>query len=1154
MSQLRAITLYYQVVDSCKVVSNYVKAQDETVYEKSGNRALEVGKLRESLVARREYSRASTFMQLELTLVQGLEMKASVGASLGLCSVMEQTQNKPLLFRSARLGRQLSSILANVIPQMGEQASQHSAELLRQIFPQMEAQCPGTSLDLAVKLVRDSPSTEDDKSRKYMDLSNVASKRRDFSKANQALIRARDAAQKNWHQCKTLPSGRAALQHLHDVHTAYIDLHRRNTGMAFFESAGVADYLTTLSVHYKDHHMILRIFEDFQGRYVDFGIPIQQERMFDLAATAAQKLALKEQSQLYSRLHSKWLKQCPFSDQWGKLTESALSDPDQYLRQIFGGAEDPIDWGSNALQLIIAWAKIEGEKGLLTTDALKELFGFAQKDEQDDKHESFLQYIEELDFEEAARSLYGDPDEPTPSATFLDIMQRLRDWLNLPDRPPSQAARLDTAKIIMISRLHRHRLHLASKGLPDTNNTSGYSEEQKMLDAIEKLEDAVGGGVGDQSDRQTASRIQTTLTKCYVPEAVNKLLISDEELQSRIADCVGLVSKYANGGRRFLEYHSLLQQSRLQWQRYFLFKSVPPDSSLEVLERAEILFNDTRKQILTPDPADLFSATINLTEEFMSQEHSKMGIMASFMSFLENIEASQKAQRQGALDMKFDDLALHTYKRFLKWTHRSKGRGLIDLLYFDAEMVQDLVETSSNDRGNPIASRVESDLPSSAETFHIAENIPLQDETEQTEPSTNRLTPIVFSKDVTDNTIVSSAMINEMLSKVGDNVVLVDIINVAYLGKGGSQAVLYRKDTTILPIPLPDITFEAVDRWVEKNLGTQEKSIKKPLREEDYASALQELTPLLMPLFNPNLPQSIKAEEVIIFCLTGALHRIPIHAVPINGAPLIESHPVAYCQSLTTMYHAYGAVCKFQRSTPGIESLAIVPSYEKPWMNEAEAEQRVLEEIEGISRGLNAKSCSGSDLTKETVQNALSDCAHVLYFGHVRYNSKSPVRSALLLNESAYKDPSLEKPGSEGLTVRDLFKIQLHKPALATIIGCESGQALVSDSDDVLGLPSALLFAGASAIISTLWRIDPDDGANFAAEFHHALHRQQVSWKTDEKSADQGSGLKSCVNLARAMHEAVKILRQRGEEKNAAYHWAAFYLTGFWLFPPLASK
>lgn len=94
-------------------------------------------------------------------------------------------------------------------------------------------------------------------------------------------------------------------------------------------------------------------------------------------------------------------------------------------------------------------------------------------------------------------------------------------------------------------------------------------------------------------------------------------------------------------------------------------------------------------------------------------------------------------------------------------------------------------------------------------------------------------------------------------------------------------------------------------------------------------------------------------------------------------------------------------------------------------------------------------------------------------------------------------------------------------------------------------------FVGASTIVSTLWPMDPDDGPNFAAKIYHAFHGQQVNGETDEKSFDQESGLKSGVSLARVIHEAVKVLRQRGGKKNAAYHWAAIYRSGFWLFPKL---
>ena len=70
-------------------------------------------------------------------------------------------------------------------------------------------------------------------------------------------------------------------------------------------------------------------------------------------------------------------------------------------------------------------------------------------------------FIEALDVEEAAEGLYDDLDRPTPSAA---IMQRRKDWLYPPDNPPSQAARLYPAKLIISSRWHRYRFYLARTG------------------------------------------------------------------------------------------------------------------------------------------------------------------------------------------------------------------------------------------------------------------------------------------------------------------------------------------------------------------------------------------------------------------------------------------------------------------------------------------------------------------------------------------------------------------------------------------------------------------------------------------------------------------------------------------------------------------
>ena len=1158
MEQLRAITLYYQVVNSCEIVSNFVKAQDGTIFpESGGNRASEVQRIRESLIARKKYSRASVFMQMELNLVQDPAVRASVGAALGLCNVMQQTQNHVLLFRAAKLSRQLSGILSNLNPQVGEQVSQQSTIILERMFPRMEDQCPANAFDVAISLMNNPSLTEGEKYSQLLHLSNIARKRQDLTRVNQALVAARDAAHKHWLQCRNLPSGPAALQNLNDFHRRFIDFHRNDTGMAFFESAGVNDCMSTLSMYYKDNHGLLRTFQAFQDRYNDFALPTHQEQRFDKAMKAAKELAMEAQLQRYSTQHFAWFKKCPFVDQGGSLTESTLSDPDHYMRHISVGAEDPIEWGNNAVALILSLAKMECRRGLLTLGALRELFGFALESEIDEEPDSFLERFKQLDFEEASEIFYGSPSHPTPSMTFLDNMQRLKDWLSLPERPPSQSARLNTAKILVQSRLHRVRLYMIGKGFPEDVDISDYSEEQIMLEDIQIQEENAGNWWSNQSDRQIASRIQTSLSKCYVHETVTKGLISEEELQLRVSDCVNLALQYANSQRSILEYHTLLQQSRLYWQQYLHFGSVPPDAGLKVLERANLLFMKTREKIFLLDPAESFTAAMKLTEDFMSQEHIKMAIAASFQSFLGKMAAAPNSHSLEPPNTQFGETALQSYERFLEWTYRSKGQVLSDLL------VQDRLQKASSEARKSIRPQVEAIPSSSVKGCHIGEGDALQDVGECKEILTSEASRSRLSSQVVDDTVVSKAQINNMLNEAGDNVVIVDVVNIAYLGHGGSQAILYRKGSpSVMPIPLPDLTVNAIATWVEKYLTSPKRPIDEHLGGNYNSGALEELKPLLLPLFDHNLAQSIKPKEVIVFCLTGALHQIPIHAIPINGVPIIENHPVTYCQGMTSLYRSFEAVAEYRPLHSSIESLAIVPSYDKSWTSDPKAEARLLRKVERTTMYLSGKVCSGSSLTRKDVHDSMSNRAHIHYYGHVHYDPKSPLRSAILLNESACTDPDLLKPGSEGLTIRDLFKSTLQQPALVTLIGCGSGQSHVSSSDDVLGLPSAFLFAGATAVVSTLWPIAADDGADFAEEFYQAFQRRQqhdlalVEEKIVRSPGDVASvswlpGLNKCVNLAYVMQETTKKMRERGKGKKAPYHWAGFYLTGFWMFPPL---
>jgi CHAT domain-containing protein len=86
------------------------------------------------------------------------------------------------------------------------------------------------------------------------------------------------------------------------------------------------------------------------------------------------------------------------------------------------------------------------------------------------------------------------------------------------------------------------------------------------------------------------------------------------------------------------------------------------------------------------------------------------------------------------------------------------------------------------------------------------------------------------------------------------------------------------------------------------------------------------------------------------------------------------------------------------------------------------------------------------------------------------------------------------------LTVRDLSGLQLHG-ALVTLSACETGRHLVESGEEPLGLARALLAAGASSVIVSLWSVEDESTAFVMA----SLYRDTKSgdWSEDGVVADR---------------------------------------------------
>jgi CHAT domain-containing protein len=108
-------------------------------------------------------------------------------------------------------------------------------------------------------------------------------------------------------------------------------------------------------------------------------------------------------------------------------------------------------------------------------------------------------------------------------------------------------------------------------------------------------------------------------------------------------------------------------------------------------------------------------------------------------------------------------------------------------------------------------------------------------------------------------------------------------------------------------------------------------------------------------------------------------------------------------------------------------------------------------------------------------------------------------------------------------TALDCFDLELDC-ALVTLSACESGRGFVSAGDEQFGLPRAFLYAGARAVLHSLWRIDDRSTRVLMERFYAELR--------------SGRGRAAALRAAQLAH-----LR---EGFRHPFLWAALTLVGDW--------
>jgi CHAT domain-containing protein len=123
---------------------------------------------------------------------------------------------------------------------------------------------------------------------------------------------------------------------------------------------------------------------------------------------------------------------------------------------------------------------------------------------------------------------------------------------------------------------------------------------------------------------------------------------------------------------------------------------------------------------------------------------------------------------------------------------------------------------------------------------------------------------------------------------------------------------------------------------------------------------------------------------------------------------------------------------------------------------------------------------------------------------HGYYNGADPMDSAVMLADGLF-------------TGRDFMRLELNAD-LVTLSSCQSGFALADQGDEITGMSRALLYAGASSALLTLWSVEA---------------RSTLEWMLDFYARDAPPAL--------AFREATLALRELLGDPRL---WAPFVLVG----------
>jgi CHAT domain-containing protein len=343
---------------------------------------------------------------------------------------------------------------------------------------------------------------------------------------------------------------------------------------------------------------------------------------------------------------------------------------------------------------------------------------------------------------------------------------------------------------------------------------------------------------------------------------------------------------------------------------------------------------------------------------------------------------------------------------------------------------------------------------------------------------------------------------------------------------------------------LPDLTAENLMRHTHE---FHEANRSRVVDRGRWIRALDDCCEWLWPTVMGPLLGSLTAQGIRRFSIVpcGGLGLLPLHAAwtrddsrPSGRRYALDDALIGYAPNARTL----AAAAQSAEDRGLLDDVLVVANPQSLPEDVDRMRETGLEtdEIRRLAPG--ARVLPGSEATKANVIRSLSRCSLAHFACHGQYEPTQPLQSKLLL------------ANDERLMVYEVMAERFDQARLVVLSACETAAIGHDAPDEAVGIPTALLRAGAAGVVASLWAVPDGSTALLMRAFYRQLVgnrlapdaalRQAQKWLRDTTNGELArDGRDAPLPASYEVTPAVR-LRNASQPYDHPYYWAAFTHTG----------